>query len=220
MEYKMSIEEIRTQVVGCTRCKLYYTRKKVVPGEGPSECDIMFIGEAPGFNENEQGKPFVGAAGHFLDTLLEKAGLKRDDVFITNVIKCRPPANREPEMDELEACREFLEAQISILNPKVIVTLGRYSMAHFIENGKISQIHGHPRTIKNRLIVPMYHPAAALHQPDLRDVILEDFSRLQALLEKKGELTFQKEDSPQNKMNIEQKKEESNTEQATQLSLF
>ncbi len=220
MEYKMSIEEIRTQVVGCTRCKLYNTRKKVVPGEGPSECDIMFIGEAPGFNENEQGKPFVGAAGHFLDILLEKAGLKRDDVFITNVIKCRPPANREPEMDELEACREFLEAQISVLNPKIIVTLGRYSMAHFIENGKISQIHGHPRTIKNRLIVPMYHPAAALHQPDLRDVILEDFSRLLALLEKKGELTFQKEDSPQNKMNIEQKKEESNTEQATQLSLF
>jgi uracil-DNA glycosylase family 4 len=220
MESEKEILEIRKQIATCTKCKLYLSRNKIVPGEGPVNCEIMFIGEAPGFHENEQGKPFVGAAGQFLDTLLEKAGLKRENVFITNVVKCRPPANREPEAEELDACRPYLEAQITAIDPKVIVTLGRFSMANFIENGKISFIHGHSRMINGRLIVPMYHPAAALHQPDLRNVLLEDFSRLPALLDKKDNISYSETKSQTSTTKAAEIEEEPKKEQAQQLSLF
>ena len=178
MEATEKINEIRQQVALCTKCKLHLSRRNVVPGEGPVDCDIMFIGEAPGFHENEEGKPFVGAAGKLLDELLAHAGLDREKVFITNVVKCRPPTNRDPEEEELLACHPFLTAQMTTINPKMIVTLGRFSMAKFFGNGKVSNIHGHPRSVNGRLIVPMYHPAAALHQPTLRSVLLEDFSKL------------------------------------------
>ncbi len=138
--------------------------------------------KAPDFYENEQGKPFVGPAGHFLDELLSKAGLKRERVFIGNVVKCRPPGNRDPQPDELAACKPYLEAQIATINPGVIVTLGRFSMGYFIVNGKISAIHGRPVWVSDRLIVPMYHPAAALHQPALRDSIIADFASLPRFL--------------------------------------
>ena len=176
------LKTIAQQVAVCEKCALHFSRKKAVPGEGPSNAKVMFIGEGPGFYENEQGRPFVGPSGKFLDELLQSAGLKRSEVFIGNVVKCRPPANRDPLPDELGSCRPYLEQQIEAINPKVIVTLGRYSMAHFLPNGKISAIHGRPSWINGRMVIPMYHPAAALHQPALRDAIVADFAALPKLL--------------------------------------
>lgn len=219
MNNEKEILDIRSQIEYCTKCKLHLSRDLAVPGEGPANCKIMFIGEAPGFHENRQGKPFVGAAGKFLDELLEKAGLKRDEVFITNVIKCRPPANRDPELEELDACRPYLEAQIAVINPKVIVTLGRFSMAYYIENGKISYIHGHARMINGRLVVPMYHPAAALHQPALKSTLLEDFSKLQALLHDKSNFTEHSKPQDPN-VKVDDGKPDVDQQQAQQLSLF
>jgi DNA polymerase len=142
----------------------------------------MFIGEAPGFNEDRQGRPFVGAAGQFLEELLALAGLKRSDVFITNVVKHRPPNNRDPEPDEIAACAMYLDRQIATINPPVIVTLGRYSMARWFPGEKISKIHGRPKRVGERLVVPMMHPAAALHQAHYRPLIEEDFRHLPEIL--------------------------------------
>jgi uracil-DNA glycosylase len=177
------LAQVAQEVTSCQQCPLYHTRKKAVPGEGPLDAQILFIGEGPGFNENEQGRPFVGAAGQFLEELLGKAGLKRKDVFITNVVKCRPPGNRDPEPDEIKTCTtRYLQRQIEAINPKVIVTLGRFSMGLFLTNARISGVHGRPVRIDGRLIVPMFHPAAALHQPALRDSILADFAKLSSFL--------------------------------------
>ena len=159
-------------------------RKKAVPGDGPANARIMFVGEGPGFHENEQGKPFVGAAGKFLSELLASIGMEREEVFITNVVKCRPPQNRDPEPDELKACNNYLERQIALVKPKVIVTLGRYSMEKFFPGAKISAIHGQARTIGGRLVVAMFHPAAALHQPQYRSLIEQDFKKLPELIAK------------------------------------
>lgn len=183
MEPSAVLENIAREVAKCENCGLHFSRKLPVPGEGPVNASVMFIGEGPGFYENEQGRPFVGPAGHFLDELLSKANLNREQVFIGNVVKCRPPGNRDPQPDELAACKPFLEAQISAIQPKVIVTLGRFSMGYFIPNGKISAIHGQAKWTGNRLIVPMYHPAAALHQPALRDSIIADFVGLPRYIE-------------------------------------
>jgi DNA polymerase len=172
------LKEVAVQASVCTKCELQFSRKQAVPGEGPADAEIMFIGEGPGFHENEQGRPFVGAAGQFLDELLTGINLKRQQVYITNVVKCRPPGNRDPQTEELEACSDYLERQIKAINPKVIVTLGRYSMARFLPNAKISEIHGQAIRVHGRLIVPMYHPAAALHQPSLRSAVENDFARL------------------------------------------
>lgn len=176
------LKQIAEQTAVCTRCDLQYSRKKSVPGAGNPQAQIMFIGEGPGFHENVQGLPFVGAAGQFLDELLADAGLKREEVFITNVVKCRPPGNRDPQVEELDACKPYLERQIAAINPDVIVTLGRFSMGHFINNGKISGIHGKPFWSGGRMIVPMYHPAAALHQPSLREVVKQDFAQLPGMI--------------------------------------
>ena len=185
----MNAEEILKQVAGevsgCTKCALHYSRKLSVPGEGPANAEILFIGEGPGFHENEQGRPFVGAAGKFLEELLGKVGLQRNQVFITNVVKCRPPGNRDPLPEEVDTCtRAYLDRQIQAINPKVIVTLGRFSMGLFIPNAKISSIHGQAMQIKGRLVVPMYHPAAALHQGSLKPVVESDFARLPELIAK------------------------------------
>jgi DNA polymerase len=142
----------------------------------------MFIGEGPGFHENQSGRPFVGAAGNFLNELLASINLKREDVFICNVVKCRPPGNRDPEPAEIQACAEYLDRQIELIDPKVIVTLGRYSMARWFPDARISHIHGKPRRSGNRLIVPMYHPAAALHQPSLKQEVMDDFLKLPQFL--------------------------------------
>lgn len=173
-----SLAQIAQEVSVCQDCILHHSRKKSVPGIGPANAKIMFIGEGPGFHENEQGLPFVGAAGKLLDDLLASIGMRRADVFITNVVKCRPPGNRDPQPEELQACNAYLDRQIEILNPPVIVTLGRFSMAKFIANAKISQVHGRPKAIEGRLIVPMFHPAAALHQGSLKPLLEQDFKRL------------------------------------------
>lgn len=178
MEPNQILQEIADQVSGCTLCQLSLSRKKAVPGEGPSNAEIILVGEGPGFYENEQGRPFVGPAGNFLNELLQKAGVSRGDVFITNVVKCRPPGNRDPLPDELSACNAFLDRQIEVINPLVIVTLGRYSMAKFLPNVRISEVHGQPAWVRGRLVVPMFHPAAALHQPSLKSSVERDFSRL------------------------------------------
>ncbi len=183
-ETQDSLTLIASQVRACEKCKLHATRKKAVPGDGPENAKIMFIGEGPGFHENEQGKPFVGAAGKFLDELLASIGMKRANVFITNVIKCRPPQNRDPELDELKACDGYLQRQIALINPKVIVTLGRYSMEKFFPGARISSIHGQARTIGGRLVVALFHPAAALHQPQYRALIEQDFKKLPELIAK------------------------------------
>lgn len=183
----MNPEDILTQVAeevsSCTKCELHHSRKNAVPGEGPVDSDIMFIGEGPGFHENEQGRPFVGAAGKFLEELLSDIGLSREEVFISNVVKCRPPGNRDPLPVEVKTCTSnFLDRQIAAINPKVIVTLGRFSMNLLMPNSKISQVHGQAMKIHGRLVVPMYHPAAALHQGSLRPVIKQDFAQLPQLI--------------------------------------
>ncbi|RJP47675.1 MAG: uracil-DNA glycosylase [Anaerolineaceae bacterium] len=183
MSAEETLKQIADEVSVCTSCVLHKTRKKSVPGEGPANSEIMFIGEGPGMNENEQGRPFVGAAGQFLDQLLAQAGVTRSDVWIGNVVKCRPPENRDPMPEELAACNVYLERQIEALNPSIIVTLGRFSMGKFMPGAKISQIHGQMRKIGNRFVIAMFHPAAALHQPQLKTTILADFAKLPQLLD-------------------------------------
>jgi DNA polymerase len=149
-----------------------------VPGEGNPHAKILFIGEGPGYHEDQQGRPFVGPAGQFLDELLASIGLKRSDVFIANVVKCRPPQNRDPEADEMAACNDYLDRQIAAIKPSVIVTLGRYSMSKFFSGEKISVIHGRARKRDGYICIAMYHPAAGLHQANLKDVIREDFKKI------------------------------------------
>ncbi len=196
MNSKEILDQVAQEVSVCTKCILNYSRKNAVPGEGPVNAKILFIGEGPGFHENEQGRPFVGAAGKFLDDLLSKINMKRTEVFITNVVKCRPPGNRDPLPEELEACSDYLERQIQAINPKVIVTLGRYSMARFLPNAKISEVHGQAMRLRGRLIVPMYHPAAALHQGSLKPVIERDFALLPELITRAGEAPVVQEAQP------------------------
>jgi DNA polymerase len=170
------------EIADCPRCVLARTRTRTVPGMGPAQADVMFIGEAPGAREDEQGLPFVGPSGRFLDDLLAGIGLSRESVYIANVVKCRPPGNRDPEPTEIEACAPFLDRQIATVDPRVIVTLGRFSMARWFPGASISRVHGRPRREGGRTIVPMYHPAAALHRGDLRSVIEADFATLPALI--------------------------------------
>lgn len=176
------LADVREEVVGCTRCELHRSANNGVPGEGSPDARIVIIGEAPGWHEDKQGKPFVGNSGKFLTELLEKAGLKRDEVFITNVVKHRPPGNRDPLPDEIMACSVYLERQIAAIDPDVIVTLGRFSMAKYFPGEKISKIHGEAKDVGGRFVVPMYHPAAALHNGALRSTIEEDFQKLPRLL--------------------------------------
>ena len=178
------LEELAKRIEQCIDCPLSKTRTKAVPGDGPSTADIMMIGEGPGFHEDRQGLPFVGPAGKFLDQLITSSGLKREDVFITNVVKCRPPNNRDPLPGEIEACRKHLDEQIEIINPKVIVTLGRFSMARFIPNQTIGRVRAQARQVEERTIYPMYHPAAALHNGNLRSVIENDFKAIPSLVDK------------------------------------
>lgn len=168
----------------CRLCALSETRTNAVPGEGPLNAEIMCIGEAPGVNEDRQGRPFVGAAGNFLSELLAAGGLSREQVYICNVLKCRPPGNRDPLPGEIEACSEYLDLQLDLVDPLVVVTLGRFSMAKWFPQQAISRIHGSVKEADGRLIVPMYHPAAALHQGNLRQVLLDDFARLPDILER------------------------------------
>ncbi len=183
MSAEEMIAQIASEVAGCTKCVLHATRKNSVPGEGPANAEVMFIGEGPGFHENEQGRPFVGAAGQFLNELLAQAGMQRSEVWIGNVVKCRPPGNRDPLPQELTACGEHLEKQLAVINPKIIITLGRFSMARYLPGEKISAVHGQMKRIGERFVIAMFHPAAALHQAALKPAILKDFASLPGLLE-------------------------------------
>jgi uracil-DNA glycosylase len=182
-ERPAALSELNALVHACRACPLGSTRTRAVPGEGRADADIMLIGEAPGYYEDQQGRPFVGAAGQFLEQLLASISLKRTDVFIANVIKCRPPQNRDPLPDEIDACSGWMSRQIEIVKPKLIVTLGRYSLARFLPGTPIGKIHGQARKVNGRWVVPMYHPAAALHQGSLRRTIEDDFRKIPGFLE-------------------------------------
>jgi DNA polymerase len=174
----LELDAVAAEVAVCPKCELARSRTHAVPGEGDPHARVMLIGEGPGWHEDQQGRPFVGNAGKFLNELLELGGLKREEVFITNVVKCRPPGNRDPMPDEIAACAPYLERQIKAIDPDVIVTLGRFSMSRWFPGDRISKIHGQPKRFDGRTIVPMYHPAAALHQAALRGAIEDDFKKL------------------------------------------
>ncbi len=176
-------EDLYGRIRNCQACSLAQTRTHAVPGEGPLDAEVLCIGEGPGMQEDKQGRPFVGAAGQFLNELLGAAGFKREEVYICNVLKCRPPGNRDPLPAEIDACRDYLDSQIEMIDPLVIVTLGRFSLSKFFPQAKISRVHGQSREIGGRMLVPMYHPAAALHQQSLRETIVEDFRRLPSIIE-------------------------------------
>ncbi len=178
-----ALTELCEEIARCKRCDLYKSRTRAVPGEGPENARIMFIGEAPGWHEDQQGRPFVGPAGQFLEQLLASIGLKRSQVYITNVVKSRPASNRDPLPTEIAACRPWLERQIELIHPKMIVTLGRYSMAMFFPGKSISKIHGTAQSRDGVIYFAMYHPAAALHQQSLRRTIEEDMLKIPKLLD-------------------------------------
>ena len=182
------LTQLYDQIKVCQKCDLAKGRNNTVPGEGPEHAEIMLIGEAPGFHEDRQGRPFVGAAGNLLDELLAGINLKRDQIYICNVLKCRPPQNRDPQPDEMEACKAYLDQQIALVNPKVIITISRFAMTRWFVDKKISEIHGKPRKIGDLVILPMYHPAAALHQPSLRSVLADDFKKIPGILKEMANL--------------------------------
>ena len=177
-----ALAQLCEEIIACGDCELAKYRTKVVPGEGAEDADLLFIGEAPGWHEDQQGRPFVGPAGQFLDQLLTSIGLRREEVYIANVIKCRPPQNREPLPVEIQSCRKWLDRQIEIIRPQMIITLGRYSLARYFPNESIGKIHGKPRKLGGLIYYPMYHPAAALHQGSLRRTIETDMLKIPQLL--------------------------------------
>jgi DNA polymerase len=179
-----TLEAIGAEVRACQRCPLSQTRTQGVPGEGDPNAEIMFIGEGPGFHEDQQGRPFVGAAGQLLVDMLRLIGLRREEVFITNVVRCRPPGNRDPQPDELSACDSYTQRQIAVLNPKLIVTLGRYSMARFFGPGSMRELHGRTREWNGVTCLAMYHPAAILRTPtpEMRRIYADDFRKIPLLL--------------------------------------
>jgi DNA polymerase len=179
-----SLDVIGADVRACQMCKLAQTRTIGVPGEGSPNAEIFFIGEGPGFHEDQQGRPFVGAAGQLLTEMLKVIGLQREEVFITNVVRCRPPGNRDPLPDELSACDSYTQRQIAVLDPKLIVTLGRYSMARFVGSGPMRDLHGRSREWNGITCLAMYHPAAILRTPtvEMRRMYEDDFRKIPLLL--------------------------------------
>lgn len=190
------------QIKVCPLCALSGTRTEAVPGEGDRKAQIMFIGEAPGYHEDRQGRPFVGPAGQLLNELLASIGLKREDVYITNMVKCRPPNNREPLPGEIEACRPYLDKQLEWVSPKVVVTLGRFSFGKFFPGESISKARGKPRKWNNLVIFPIYHPAAALHNPKLRPDLESDFKKLPALIESVKQVAPDKKEEPTKQLSL------------------
>ena len=206
-----ALTDLYKEIDLCRQCEIAKARTKSVPGEGAENADIMFIGEAPGWVEDQQGRPFVGPAGQFLDSLLASISLNRQTVYIANVIKCRPPGNRDPLPLEITNCQKWLDKQIELISPKIIVTLGRYSMAKFFPGKTISKIHGTAQTQNGIIYFAMYHPAAALHQGNLRQTIQQDMLKLPQILAKSKELTAK---------DTEAKAEPKSEPPKQQLSLF
>jgi DNA polymerase len=185
------VKSIEEEVKNCRKCPLWETRTNPVVGEGSLNPKVMFIGEAPGYNEDKEGRPFVGKAGKVLDELLESIGLKREEVYIANVLKCRPPNNRDPKPEEIKACTPYLNRQISIIKPKIICTLGNFATSYILEKfgikpDNIGKIHGNVYRIKNLMIdtniIPLYHPAAAIYNPERKAVLIEDFRKIKNVL--------------------------------------
>ncbi|MBI4334553.1 MAG: uracil-DNA glycosylase [Chloroflexi bacterium] len=177
-----NLTELHKRILTCPDCALSQSRTNAVPGEGPDNTEIMFVGEAPGWHEDQQGRPFVGPAGQYLDELLKSINLKRGNVFITNMVKCRPPGNRDPLPGEIQACRKYLDQQLLTIRPKVIVTLGRHSLARFFPGETISKVHGTSKKGNGVVYFALYHPAAALHQQSLRKTIDADILKLPQIL--------------------------------------
>jgi len=176
------LAEVHQQILACIDCPLHLNRTQAVPGEGSTSADLMLIGEGPGFHEDRHGKPFVGPAGQFLNELLASIGLLRRDVFITNMVKCRPPGNRDPYPGEIEACSKYLDAQIKLIRPKVIGLLGRHALAKWFPGESIGKVRAKVRRVDGTVFFPMYHPAAALHNPGLKATIEWDFRKIAGLL--------------------------------------
>ncbi len=176
------LEDLAGEIRACTACPLHRSARQAVPGEGSAESGVLFLGEAPGYNEDLRGRPFVGAAGQLLDQLLAGIGLHRSKVFITNVVRHRPPENRDPLPDEIAACHVWFERHLAVLRPTVIVTLGRHAMYKFFPGESITRVHGKPRRKDGLVIFPVFHPAAALYQPSLRADLVADFAALAAFL--------------------------------------
>jgi DNA polymerase len=181
------LKKLNKQMLACKKCDLRKTCTQVVPGEGPASAKIMFIGEGPGKKEDEQGRPFIGTAGKFLDELMASISLKREDVYIANAVKCRPPNNRDPLSEEKEICWHWLESQLEVIQPKIIIPLGRHSLAIFLPDEKISEAHGKAfkksfPPLKKVIIFPSYHPAAALYNGSLRATLLKDFKKIPKIL--------------------------------------
>ena len=187
-ERRAALEEIAEEVRACTRCRLHAGRTRAVPGEGNPDTEVVFVGEGPGFNEDRQGRPFVGRAGDLLVRLLASIGWRREDVFITNIVKCRPPDNRDPEPDEIAACAPYLQRQLEILDPALVVTLGRHSMGRFMPGARISQAHGTVRRADpatgaaDATVYALYHPAAALRSKEVERISSEDVAGIPSAL--------------------------------------
>jgi DNA polymerase len=198
-----ALEEVASDVRSCTRCRLHETRTLAVPGEGNPDTEVVFVGEGPGQNEDHQGRPFVGRAGDLLVKFLATLRWRRDEVFITNIVKCRPPDNRDPEPDEIAACAPYLQRQLEILDPALVVTLGRHSLGRFMPGSRISQAHGTVRPVDpatgatNALVFAMYHPAAALRTPDIERTSYDDVASIPAaLVESRARRTAAATDGP------------------------
>lgn len=206
------LEKLNREMAVCSKCVLRGTCTQVVPGEGSAEAEIVFIGEGPGQKEDELGRPFVGAAGKFLDEMLRTINFKREDVYIANVVKCRPPQNRDPLPEEAETCWPWLLEQIKIINPKLIVTLGRHSMERFLPNQKISQIHGRAMRrnipeIGTKVFYALYHPAAALYNGGMRNILIQDFKKIPKVLEVIGKNKIEENETPEIKVSEKEKQE-------------
>lgn len=181
----MTLESIASEVHGCTRCSLCHGRTNAVPGTGNPHAEIVFIGEGPGKKEDELGVPFCGASGNLLDSLLGTINLKRKDIFITNIVKCRPPGNRDPLPEEKEVCATtYLDRQLAIIKPKLIVTLGRHALNYFLPDLKISEVHGKPKRLRGQVYLALYHPAVALYNGSMRETLTQDFQIIPRLLNK------------------------------------
>ena len=204
-----TLEEVAQLVRNCSDCPLHQDRTNAVPGEGAPDADIMFIGEGPGYQEDRQGRPFVGPAGQFLDQLLALIGKRREQVFIANMIKCRAPQNRDPQPAEMAACGKYLDRQIELVNPRLIVTLGRFSLGRFFPGESITRARGKVRKKDGRFIYPVMHPAAALHREENRASIISDFQAIPSVLEELAKSAAVEEPAPQ-----------APTPQPQQLNLF
>lgn len=211
------LDAIAQKIQICRDCRLYEQAQKAVPGYGDPNADILFIGEAPGQEEDRQGLPFVGRSGQYLDYLLKLVGMKREQVFITNVVKHRPPGNRDPNPDEIIACKHYLDEQFAVIDPLVVATLGRFSMARYFPDAKISRIHGQPKYQDGRAYYPLFHPAAALRNPGLRHDMEADIKRLMEVVEevKRRRATGKFEQTPESQI-----KEEDEDGPPAQLKLF